>query len=61
MNPKLAAAAILTIKRPGDMTPRGRQDIAAWLRRQATNFLRRGDKYTSTGNFNARYTYLDEK
>lgn len=53
----MKSAAILTIKKPGDMSAKGRTDIAAWLRRQARNLVRYGKKYNDTGNFTARYLY----
>ena len=56
MAAKEKSAAILTIKEPGTMSKRGWKDIAAWLRRQATFFLRYGDKYSET-RFTARYLY----
>ena len=56
MAAKEKSAAILTIKEAGRMSKRGRQDIAAWLRRQAAYFLRYGDKYSET-RFTARYLY----
>ena len=51
------SAAILTIKKPGEMTEKGRKDIANWLRNQARNLLRYGKKYNDTGDFRARYLY----
>ena len=56
MAAKEKTAAILTIKEAGRMSKRGRQDIAAWLRKQAAFFLRYGDKYSET-RFTARYLY----
>lgn len=53
----LKSAAILTIKRPGTMTPVGRREIALWLRRQATNLLKYGKGYNDTGDFRARFLY----
>lgn len=50
------AAAVLTLHRPGKMTKQGRADISAWLRRQAADFLRYGEKYSET-RFVARYLY----
>jgi len=52
----MKSAAVITIKKPGAMTKRGRKSIAAWLRRQA-RYLDRGTNYT-TGTFTARYLYL---
>ena len=50
------SAAVLTIKEPGRMSKRGRADIAAWLRRQASFLLKHGDRYSDT-RFTARYLY----
>lgn len=51
------SAAILTLKKPGEMTPKGRAQIAAWLRKQAANLLRYGKDYNDTGDFRARYLH----
>ena len=48
--PKLKSAAIVTIVRAADMTPRGRKNIVAWLRRQA-QFLE-----TAYAELSPRYT-----
>ena len=53
----MKSAAILTLKKPGTMTAKGRSQIAAWLRRQATNLLKYGKDYNDTGDFRARYLY----
>ena len=53
---KEKSAAILSVFKAPEMTKKGRKDIAAWLRRQATNLLRYGDKYSET-RFTARYLY----
>jgi len=53
---KVTSAAILTLKKPGMMSKRGRKDIADWLRKQAAFFLRHGDEYSKT-RFTARYLY----
>lgn len=50
------SAAILTIKSPGTMSKKGRKAIAAWMQRQATDFVQLGDKYTDR-KFTARYLY----
>lgn len=47
-------AALLTIKRPGLMTPKSRRDIAKWLRRQADMLLKDGKDYSET-RYRARY------
>lgn len=38
-------AASLTIYRAGDMTPKGRAWVAAWLRRAASELVREGKDY----------------
>jgi hypothetical protein len=47
--------ASVTIQRAGAMTPQARKEIAAWLRKQAGNLVKRGSEYNDTGPFNARY------
>ena len=47
------AVATFTIHGAARMTPAGRKFIATWLRDQATNLLRDGDKYSE--RFTARY------
>ena len=49
------SAAIVTIKDAARMTPKGRRDIARWLRRQA-HFLEKYAKELSP-RFTARYLY----
>lgn len=49
-------AAVLTIFDADDMTPKGRKDIAEWLRRQAKFLVKDGDKLSK--RFTARYMYL---
>jgi hypothetical protein len=56
-SPKLKLAAQVVILRPGDMTARGRNRIAAWLRNQASMFAAYGRDYTQRGRFTARYLY----
>lgn len=53
---KEKSAAILTIKAPGLMTPKGRKQIAAWLVRHADDLLTYGKQYTE-GTFRGRYLY----
>jgi hypothetical protein len=55
MAKKEQSAAIVTIKRASEMTPKGRRDIARWLRRQAS-FLEKYAKQLSP-RFTARYLY----
>ncbi len=52
---KATAAAVLTLRDVDQMSPEGRKDIAAWLRRQASHLLRHGDDYAS--RFRARCLY----
>lgn len=47
--------ASVTIQRAGAMTPQTRKEIAAWLRKQAANLVKRGSEYNDTGPFRARY------
>ena len=49
------SAAILTIKDAARMTPKGRKEIAQWLRIQAKNVERDGEEYAR--RFTARYLY----
>lgn len=53
--PKEKSAAILTIRDADKMTPRGRKQIAAWLRRQSEFLTKHGKQYS--GRFTARYLY----
>jgi len=53
---KEKSAAILTVHGLGRMNPKGRKDIAEWLRQQAKNFIKDGHLY-SDGRFTARYLY----
>ena len=50
------SAAIITIKRPRAMTPKGRRDIAKWLRHHADMLVAEGKNYTE-GRFTGRYYY----
>lgn len=53
---KTKSAAIVTIHAAPKMTPKGRRQIAAWLRRQADMLVKEGKNYTET-RFTARYLY----
>lgn len=53
--PEPVAIAILTLKKPGAMTPDGRKHLARWLRRSANDLVKLGDQYNATGRFMARY------
>lgn len=57
---KEVAAAQIMILKPGAMTPKARADIAKWLRRHATNLVKLGDRYNSTGRFRGRYLVTAE-
>lgn len=57
----ITTAAYLSIQRPGDMTPAGRQAIARWLRNQAANLVRYGARYNSDGKYLARWRYEEKK
>lgn len=48
-------AAVLTIKNAADMSPKGRREIADWLREQAKTLEAEGVQYSS--RFRARYLY----
>lgn len=48
------AVAITTLRAPGKMSPELRKSIAEWMRAQAKDLVKQGDKYT-TGRFTARY------
>lgn len=48
-------AATLTIHRAGDMTPKGRKDIAAWLRHCAVSLLKHGADYSKRVTASYRY------
>lgn len=52
---KEKAAAIVTIRRAKDMSPRGRKDIAAWLQMHAKHILKHGDNYSP--RFTGRFIY----
>ncbi len=52
---KRVAAAIVTIRRAHDMTPRGRSALAKWLRQQARFLEQYGAELGS--RFTARYLY----
>ena len=56
MKRKQPAAAIITMHRAGEMTKRGRRDIAAWLRRHAAHLERHGGKYSR--RFTGRFLYV---
>lgn len=49
------SAAVLTIKDAPDMTPRGRREVAAWLRQQADFLVSDGEHFAP--RFRARYLY----
>ena len=51
------SAAVLTIKRAADMTPKGAREIAAWLRRQADMLERPEERKQLADRYRARYLY----
>jgi hypothetical protein len=53
---KEKSAAVISIFAASEMTPKGRREIAAWLRRHADMLVKEGKKYTS-GRFTGRYLY----
>lgn len=55
MKRKSESAAILTVKRAAEMTPKGRREIAKWLRRHADMLVRDGKDYSA--RFTGRYLY----
>lgn len=50
------SAATITINKAGLMSPKGRSQIAAWMRRTADDFEKLGGQYTH-GRFRACYYY----
>lgn len=54
---KLKTAAVVTIVAPGNMTEKGRAEIAKWLRNQARNLVRYGNKYRTDGRYIGRWQY----
>ena len=59
VNKKLKTAAILTVQGPGRMTAKGRQQIATWLRNQASLLKVYGAAYT-TGRYTAKWYYTEK-
>jgi hypothetical protein len=49
------AAAIVTIHKAANMTPEGKREIAAWLKKQAGFLLKNADKMSL--RYTARYLY----
>ena len=47
------AIAVFKIKDAGKMTPKGREDIAEWMRKQADELIMDGENYSK--HFIARY------
>lgn len=56
---KEKAAAILTIRDASKMTPKGRKEIARWIRRQTKFFLKNPNQLAS--RFTARYICEEDK
>lgn len=55
MKGKEKSAAVVTVFRADEMTPRGRRQIAAWMRRQASMLEKEGKNYAK--RFTGRYLY----
>lgn len=55
MRQKEKSAAILTIKDAPRMTPKGRREVAAWLRMHANYLVKYGHEYSP--RFTGRYLY----
>jgi hypothetical protein len=53
---KEKCAASITIHDAADMTPKGKKEIAEWLRKQAKMLLKEGDNYPT--RFRASYLYI---
>lgn len=53
---KRKSAAICTVFDAASMTPRGRKDIARWLRRQASFVEKHADQLAK--RYTARYLYI---
>jgi len=51
----LKAAAVVTIRGADKMTPKGRKQVAAWLRRHAAYLTKHGKSYGPT--MRGRYLY----
>ena len=49
------SAAVLTIKDAPRMSPKGRREVAAWLRRHADMLVEEGKNYSK--RFTGRYLY----
>lgn len=47
--------AVIRINSPGAMTPKGREDIAQWLRRSADQLVNEGDQHTNYSFWRAKY------
>lgn len=55
MATKHKSAAIVTIKDAAKMTPKGRKQVATWLRQHATDLVEGGARYAP--RFTGRYLY----
>jgi hypothetical protein len=53
--PKDKSAAVVTVFRADEMTSRGRKQVAAWLRQQASMLEKEGKNYAK--RFTGRYLY----
>jgi hypothetical protein len=52
---EMKVAAVVHIKSAANMTNKGRQEIAAWLRKQAAYLVSHGAKFSN--NYRGRYYY----
>lgn len=52
---KERSAATVTVRDAALMTPKGRREVAAWLRRHAALLVREGKNYST--RFTGRYVY----
>lgn len=52
---KEKSAAVLTVRMADEMTPKGRREVAAWLRRQAAMLVKEGPNYAK--RYTGRYLY----
>jgi len=57
MKTQTKVAAVLTLRRAGAWSPRGRRDIAAWLRKQADFLVAHGKDYPEDSASQSRYCY----
>ena len=58
---KEKSAAILTVHRISDMTPKGRKDIIKWLESQIDNIKKYHKNPGFASRYTARYLYTDDE